>query len=121
MKLTILLQKEEEKEEEEQARKKESGMDQEDLALKEMIIPTAKEAQDLAKGKTLEKQEELCKISRALAVLASASVRIEITLVPFFQKVFSFQLFFFLKCCTYLLTCHATNAGSRSVGSVKSF
>lgn len=94
VKLTILLQKEEEKEEEEQARKKESGMDQEDLALKEMIIPTAKEAQDLAKGKTLEKQEELCKISRALAVLASASVRIEITHVPFFQKVFSFQLFF---------------------------
>ncbi|RWR83920.1 LETM1 and EF-hand domain-containing protein 1, mitochondrial-like protein [Cinnamomum micranthum f. kanehirae] len=68
-----LIKKEEEKEEEEQARKKESGMDQEDLALKEMIIPTAKEAQDLAKGKTLEKQEELCKISRALAVLASAS------------------------------------------------
>lgn len=43
--------------------------------MKEMTDPTDKEAEELAKAKTLEKQEELCKISRALAVLASASVR----------------------------------------------
>lgn len=66
-------QEQEKEEEEEQARKKESGLDQEDLALKEMTIPTAREAQELVKEKTLEKQEELCNISRALAVLASAS------------------------------------------------
>lgn len=58
-------------------------MDQEDLALKEMIISTAKEAQDLAKEKTIEKREQLCNISRALAVLASASVRIKTPHVPF--------------------------------------
>eukprot|EP00262_Sarcandra_glabra_P008301 TRINITY_DN2167_c0_g2_i1.p1 TRINITY_DN2167_c0_g2~~TRINITY_DN2167_c0_g2_i1.p1 ORF type:complete len:704 (+),score=180.15 TRINITY_DN2167_c0_g2_i1:209-2113(+) len=68
-----LIKEEEEKEEEEQARKKESEMDQEDVALKEMTIPTAREAQELAKAKTMEKQEQLCKLSRALAVLASAS------------------------------------------------
>ncbi|XP_020531987.1 LETM1 and EF-hand domain-containing protein 1, mitochondrial isoform X2 [Amborella trichopoda] len=68
-----LIKEEEEKEEEEQARKKEAGISQEDVALKEMIIPTAREAQELAREKTLEKQEQLCKLSRALAVLASAS------------------------------------------------
>ncbi|KAG6514025.1 hypothetical protein ZIOFF_024363 [Zingiber officinale] len=45
----------------------------EDFALSEMIIPTAREADELARAKTLEKQEQLCKISRALAVLASDS------------------------------------------------
>lgn len=39
-----------------------------------MIIPTAREAQQQAKERTLEKQEQLCELSRALAVLASASV-----------------------------------------------
>ncbi|XP_077227743.1 uncharacterized protein LOC143860808 [Tasmannia lanceolata] len=68
-----LIKEEEEKEEEEQARMKESVISQEDLALKEMSIPTAREAQELAKAKTLEKQEQLCNLSRALAVLASAS------------------------------------------------
>ncbi|XP_058094344.1 uncharacterized protein LOC131240233 isoform X2 [Magnolia sinica] len=70
-----LIKEEEEKkkEEEEQARKKESGIDQEDLALKEMTIPTAREAQELAQEKMLEKQDQLCKLSCALAVLASAS------------------------------------------------
>ncbi|XP_043689475.1 mitochondrial proton/calcium exchanger protein-like [Telopea speciosissima] len=66
------LIKEEEEEEEEQA-KMESGISQEDVALEEMTGPTAREAQELAKARTLEKQEELCKLSRALAVLASAS------------------------------------------------
>lgn len=58
---------------EEKAKVKESEVS-EDFALNEMIIPTAREADELARVKTLEKQEQLCKISRALAVLASASV-----------------------------------------------
>ncbi|XP_031505162.1 uncharacterized protein LOC116267529 [Nymphaea colorata] len=67
------LIKEEAEEEEEQARKKESAVDREDVALREMTIPTAREAQELAKAKATEKEEQLCKLSRALAVLASAS------------------------------------------------
>lgn len=38
-------------------------------------MPTAREAQELAREKAFEKQEQLCELSRALAVLASASVR----------------------------------------------
>ncbi|PIA45850.1 hypothetical protein AQUCO_01600234v1 [Aquilegia coerulea] len=67
-----LIKEEEEDEEEEQARKA-SGISQEDVALKEMTVPTAKEAQEEAKAKMLEKREQLCELSRALAVLASAS------------------------------------------------
>ncbi|XP_042382249.1 mitochondrial proton/calcium exchanger protein-like [Zingiber officinale] len=68
------LIKEEEKKQvkEEKAKVKESEVS-EDFALSEMIIPTAREADELARAKTLEKQEQLCKISRALAVLASDS------------------------------------------------
>lgn len=40
-----------------------------------MVIPTAQEADELAKAKTFDKQEQLSELSRALAVLASASVR----------------------------------------------
>lgn len=47
---------------------------EEDIALKEMEGPTAREAEELAKAKMPDKQEHLCNISRALAVLASASV-----------------------------------------------
>ncbi|KAK9287976.1 hypothetical protein L1049_016421 [Liquidambar formosana] len=68
-----LIKEEEEKEEEEQAKMKESGVNEEDLALKEMTIPTAREAQEQARARALEKQEQLCELSRALAVLASAS------------------------------------------------
>lgn len=91
-----LLQEEEEKEEEEQARLKEAEqarlkqseqpqlkeaeMVQEDVALNEMVLSTAREAQELAKTKTLEKREVLCNLSRALAVLASASVRMNVFL-----------------------------------------
>lgn len=73
-----VLQKEEEKEGVEQTRMKESAARQKDVALEEMINATAKEAQDQAKTKTktLDKQEQLSELSRALAVLASASVRI---------------------------------------------
>ncbi|XP_034685889.1 mitochondrial proton/calcium exchanger protein-like [Vitis riparia] len=68
-----LIKEEEEKEEEEQAKIKETVVSQEDLALKEMTIPTAREAQEQARARAVEKQEQLCELSRALAVLASAS------------------------------------------------
>lgn len=68
--------KEEEKEEEKQAKLKEFISKQPDVALEEMTIPTAREAQERARAKTLDKQGQLCELSRALAVLASASVRI---------------------------------------------
>eukprot|EP00258_Populus_trichocarpa_P047263 XP_024463282.1 mitochondrial proton/calcium exchanger protein isoform X3 [Populus trichocarpa] len=60
-------------EEEEQAKMKESVSSQKDVALEEMSIPTARDAREQAKAKTLEKHEHLCELSRALAVLASAS------------------------------------------------
>lgn len=68
-----LIKEEEEKEEEEKSRRKESVCSRDDVALKEMIIPTATEAQKQARARAIDKQEQLCKISRALAVLASAS------------------------------------------------
>ncbi|KAF8032353.1 hypothetical protein BT93_D1313 [Corymbia citriodora subsp. variegata] len=68
-----MIKEEEEREEEEQARTKESGVSRVDVALQEMALPTAEEAQKQAIARTLETQEHLCKISRALAVLASAS------------------------------------------------
>lgn len=67
-----LIKEEEEREEEEQARIMKS-VNQKDVALEEMTIPTAREAQEREKVNTLDKQEQLCEISRALAVLASAS------------------------------------------------
>ncbi|XP_050374755.1 uncharacterized protein LOC126792351 [Argentina anserina] len=68
-----MIKEEEEREEEEQRRTRESKDSQEDVALKEMTIPTTREAQEQARERTLEKQEQLCELSRALAVLASAS------------------------------------------------
>ncbi|KAK6915793.1 LETM1-like, ribosome-binding domain [Dillenia turbinata] len=73
-----LIKEEEEKEEDMQARAKESVVSEKDVALEEMIVPTRREKQDQAKVKTLDKQDQLCELSRALAVLASASsVRME--------------------------------------------
>ncbi|XP_050238511.1 uncharacterized protein LOC126687999 [Mercurialis annua] len=66
-----LIKEEEEKEEEELAKMNESR--EEDVALKEMAALTAPEAQEKARERALEKQEHLCKLSHALAVLASAS------------------------------------------------
>ncbi|KAK6136335.1 hypothetical protein DH2020_029906 [Rehmannia glutinosa] len=68
-----LIKEEEEKEEEEQAKLKESVTRQKDVALEEMVTATAKEAEEREKAKALDKQEQLCELSRALAVLASAS------------------------------------------------
>ena len=72
--MTNLWQEEEEKEEEEQAKKKQSVESNKDVALEEMINATAADAQQQARAIALEKQEQLCKVSEALAVLASASV-----------------------------------------------
>ncbi|KAF9679266.1 hypothetical protein SADUNF_Sadunf07G0122100 [Salix dunnii] len=68
-----MIKEEEEDKEEELARMKESKASEEDIALKEMNLSTTREAQELARASTLEKQEHLCELSRALAVLASAS------------------------------------------------
>ncbi|XP_051120080.1 uncharacterized protein LOC127243897 [Andrographis paniculata] len=68
-----LIKEEEEKEEGEQARLKESVSGQKDVALEEMVDATAKEAEDREMTKNVDKQEQLCELSRALAVLASAS------------------------------------------------
>lgn len=54
---------------------KESADSRKDVALEEMTTAMAGEAPEKARVKTLEKVEQLCELSRALAVLASASVR----------------------------------------------
>lgn len=54
----------------------ETAGSQRDVALEEMTSPTTgEEPKEITK--TMEKQEQLCELSRALAVLASASVRID--------------------------------------------
>ncbi|TYG46603.1 hypothetical protein ES288_D11G269000v1 [Gossypium darwinii] len=68
-----LIKEEKEKEEEELARIKETKARKEDVALKEMTAPTAREAQEQAIARALEKRDQLCEISCALVVLASAS------------------------------------------------
>ncbi|CAN6276171.1 unnamed protein product [Urochloa humidicola] len=69
------LIKEEEKrqEKEDKAKLEEPKPTEEDLALKEMTEPTAREEEELKKAKKHDKKEQLCNISQALAVLASAS------------------------------------------------
>lgn len=70
------LIKEEEKEkqkEEEKVKIKEAAISQEDLALTEMTSPSTQETDILTESQSLDKREEFCNISRALAVLASAS------------------------------------------------
>ncbi|XP_072970128.1 uncharacterized protein [Typha angustifolia] len=69
----LIKEEEKRKEKEEKAKIVEPEISEEDVALKEMTGPTAREAEELAQMKTLEKKEQLCNISRALAVLASAS------------------------------------------------
>ncbi|KAL5851090.1 hypothetical protein ACOSQ3_006208 [Xanthoceras sorbifolium] len=68
-----LIKEEEQKEEKDLAKMNESKGCEEDVALKEMTVPTAREAQEQARARTLEMQEQLCKLSQALAVLSSAS------------------------------------------------
>lgn len=105
------LKEEEEKEEEEQAKLKDSVSRQTDVALEEMTTPTAREAQE-QKGKILDKHEQLCELSRALAVLASASVRIGSNFVEYFVFLGEeIHLISFIFLVYYF---------SQSVGSVKS-
>ncbi|KAL4590954.1 hypothetical protein LXL04_003901 [Taraxacum kok-saghyz] len=63
-----LIKEEEEKEEDEQAKKKKDGTSEEML-----INTTASQVQEEARARAVQKQEQLCKVSEALAVLASAS------------------------------------------------
>ncbi|KAG6586138.1 Mitochondrial proton/calcium exchanger protein, partial [Cucurbita argyrosperma subsp. sororia] len=67
-----MIKEEEEEEEEELAKMQEAAGSQKDVALEEMTSPSTGE-EPKEKTKTLEKQEQLCELSRALAVLASAS------------------------------------------------
>ncbi|KAK7295223.1 hypothetical protein RJT34_18128 [Clitoria ternatea] len=67
-----LIKEEEKKEEAAQAKMTESFGTESDLSFKERAS-TTKQTQEEVKAKTLDKQEHLCKLSRALAVLASAS------------------------------------------------
>ncbi|XP_075523658.1 uncharacterized protein LOC142556209 [Primulina tabacum] len=68
-----LIKEEEAREEEELTKKKKSAGVEEDVALKEMALSTARPAQEQARERAVDKQEKLCQLSRALAVLASAS------------------------------------------------
>jgi hypothetical protein len=87
----IFFPQEEEKEEQVEEKEKSTtvadGSDEKDHALREMMLATAHEAQQLAQSKTLDKRDELCKLSGALAVLASASVS------PFFCHCLAFGIF----------------------------
>jgi LETM1 and EF-hand domain-containing protein 1 len=67
-------EEEKKKEKEDKAKLEEPKAIEEDLALKEMTEPTAREEEELKKAKIHDKKEQLCNISQALAVLASASV-----------------------------------------------
>ncbi|XP_061368540.1 uncharacterized protein LOC133311501 [Gastrolobium bilobum] len=67
-----LIKEEEVKEEEQQTKVTESIGNERDLTMKEMAS-TTKQAKEEVKTKALEKREHLCELSRALAVLASAS------------------------------------------------
>ncbi|KAG5025286.1 hypothetical protein JHK82_021192 [Glycine max] len=66
----------EEEEREEVVQRMESSSSQDDKALKEMNVSTAKEAHQLARDRAFENKEQLCELSRALAVLASASIEL---------------------------------------------
>ncbi|XP_071719800.1 uncharacterized protein [Rutidosis leptorrhynchoides] len=69
-----LIKEEQEKEEKEQKESKKTiDSNNKDVALEEMINATASEVQEQARARAQDKQEQLCKVSEALAVLASAS------------------------------------------------
>lgn len=69
----LIKEEAEEAEEHQERLMKEGKTDETDHALQDMKVATAREAQELAFQKSIEKQEQLCKLSNALAVLASAS------------------------------------------------
>ncbi|EMS57191.1 hypothetical protein TRIUR3_14798 [Triticum urartu] len=81
-------EKKKEKEEKAKQKKEEKAIlteqeaAEEDLALKEMIGPTAREEEEMIEAKQHD-QQQLCNVSRALAVLASASyVADSLVIVP---------------------------------------
>uniref|UniRef100_A0A803MZE3 Mitochondrial proton/calcium exchanger protein n=1 Tax=Chenopodium quinoa TaxID=63459 RepID=A0A803MZE3_CHEQI len=53
---------------------KESTVSEKDVALEEMVAATDRQAQDYEKAALSDKDDQLCELSRALAVLASASL-----------------------------------------------
>lgn len=69
----LIKEEEKKQDKEEKAKLDEPQATEEDLALKEMTEPTAREEEELKKSKEHEKKDHLCDISQALAVLASAS------------------------------------------------
>lgn len=68
-----LIKEEEKRKAGEEAKLKESMVTEKDMALEEMVAATAREAQQQAKAESPDKEEQLSELSRALAVLASAS------------------------------------------------
>lgn len=70
-----LIKEEEEKQkaEEEKAKLKESTVSQKDAVSEEIVDPTTREAQEHAQAALSDKDDQLCELSRALAVLSSAS------------------------------------------------
>lgn len=74
--MEIIFQEEEKKarEEEKKANRIECVPDREDLALNEMTVPIARTENKQEMQRTSDEQDGLCELSRALAVLASASV-----------------------------------------------
>lgn len=76
--MNLLIFTDLQEEEEELAKMKDSVSSQKGVTLEEMSHPTAKEAQEQAIPKTLEKYEQLCELSRAYPLAkTSASVRIK--------------------------------------------
>ncbi|KAH9622779.1 hypothetical protein KSS87_007375 [Heliosperma pusillum] len=72
-----LIEEEEKKAEKERAKLKESTTtSHKDLASAEMVDPSLREAKEREKAELLDSDDQLCELSRALAVLASASVRL---------------------------------------------
>ncbi|KAL8170844.1 hypothetical protein V2J09_022648 [Rumex salicifolius] len=67
------IKEEEAKEEEEQTKLKEAGAFAKDVALEDMMDATTRDAEQSGKSELFEKQDHLSEISRALAVLVSAS------------------------------------------------
>ncbi|KAK9673526.1 hypothetical protein RND81_12G173100 [Saponaria officinalis] len=69
----LIKEEEKRKAEEEKIKLKESTASQKDTASHEMVDPAPSEAQERAKAELLDHDDQLCELSRALAVLASAS------------------------------------------------
>ncbi|MDP1165221.1 hypothetical protein, partial [Klebsiella pneumoniae] len=72
---TMMEEEEKRKSEEEKTKLKESTDSQKDVALEQMADPSPREAEKRAKAELLDSDDQLSELSRALAVLASASVR----------------------------------------------